>query len=464
MATLAAAYPKARFVGVDLNPEHVRGANALAGRGALANVRFLERDFEDLAREDLPDFDYIAAHGVLSWVGPAKRRAILQLVASRLKPGGLLYVGYNALPAWSAVEPVRRLILDGAAAAPGDNLERARAGVEFAKRVCDAGAAFFKNNPPAREMLATMEKGGLTYVVHEYMHAHWVPMYFTEVAAEMAADDVYFVGQLPLFLNYRDLAIPAAVAPLFKDVTDRITFESLKDFALDQFFRRDVYVKGRAERSDETTRAYLDSTPFSGLLGDGPIDRELRLPHYTLQLTGPLFDALLPALAGEAWTVPALAALPGLTELGIHRIRDAVMRLALGELVAPMLEETPAALPVPEDREALFRVPSAYNRMMLTERLATESPLALASPVAGTGLTISMVQAVAILLLTEVPLAGRPAWIRALLAQRPLRLKVGDRPIVEAAELEQVLLREVDQFRAGRLSKFLALGILERRA
>src|SRR5580698_122565 len=76
-ATLAAAYPRARFVGVDLNRDHIASANRLAAGGRLENIRFLERDFEDLATANLPDFDFITAHGVMSWVSPAKQKALL---------------------------------------------------------------------------------------------------------------------------------------------------------------------------------------------------------------------------------------------------------------------------------------------------------------------------------------------------------------------------------------------------
>src|SRR5262249_43294581 len=47
-ATLAAAYPEARFVGIDLSPKQTACANGLAQRGALTNVRFIEEDFEAL--------------------------------------------------------------------------------------------------------------------------------------------------------------------------------------------------------------------------------------------------------------------------------------------------------------------------------------------------------------------------------------------------------------------------------
>src|SRR3984957_17982507 len=97
-ATLAAAFPRARFIGVDINPEHIASGDRLASGGGLANVRFLERDFADLAGEDAPELDFVTAHGVLSWVGPAKRKALLDFASAKLKRGGLLYVSYNALP------------------------------------------------------------------------------------------------------------------------------------------------------------------------------------------------------------------------------------------------------------------------------------------------------------------------------------------------------------------------------
>ena len=454
-ATLAAANPSARFVGVDLNPEHIASANRLAHDGGLANARFLEKDFTELLREDLPAFDFIGAHGVLSWVGPAKRKAVIEIAAAKLKPGGLLYVSYNALPGWAAVEPLRRLLLDRGAAVVGGSLERAKEGLALAKRLSDAGAEYFANNPPAKAMLATLERVALPYVVHEYLHAHWAPMYFGDVATDMAASGLHFIGQLPLFLNYRDLAIPAKLLPLFEGVEDRVTFESLKDYAINEYFRRDVYVKGRPPRADDETRAYLDATPFGTALRPGPVGREVRLPHYTLQFAGEIFDALLPALGEGATTVPALAQRPELVGFGLTRIRDAVRRLVLGGQVSPMLHATHA--PLPGDTPDLT-IPSLYNRMLLARPLAADVPIVLAAPAAGTGIALSMLHAVALRLLTEAPHAERRAWVHALLARQPFLLKVGGRPV--EGDQERALMAEVEDFRVTRLPKLMELGVV----
>ena len=203
--TLAAAHPAARFVGVDLNAQHVAFARALAERGGLGNVRYLERDFAALAAEALPPFDYVVAHGVLSWVSPEARSKLLDLAATRLKPGGILYVSYNALPGWAAVEPLRRLMRDLSAGVEGSSVDRARHGAGAARLLRDCGAEYFASNPAASEMLDTIARMGETYAAHEYLGEHWHPMYFADVAGEMAARDLAFIGQLPLYANYRDL-------------------------------------------------------------------------------------------------------------------------------------------------------------------------------------------------------------------------------------------------------------------
>ena len=321
LVALAAAYPEARFLGVDLSAAHVASAKRLARDGAVENVGVLERDFADLVSEDIGEFDYIVAHGVLSWVSPDKRKALLDFAKAKLKPGGLLHVSYNAMPGWASVEPLRQLLLfGGAAAARGaaadSSLERARRGLAFAQSMERAGADYFAKNPAASEMLETMAKAGLPYVVHEYLHEHWAPMYFARVAWEMAASDLHFVGGLPVHSNFRDTAVSEAQERLLATVTDRATFESLKDFATDEFFRRDVFVKGTPPRSAATTNLYLDATTWGTLSSELPAGRTVRLPHRTVSLEGSTFEALFAALAAGPTTLPVLAARPELAGVG----------------------------------------------------------------------------------------------------------------------------------------------------
>jgi trans-aconitate methyltransferase len=460
--TLAASYPRARFVGVDINPDHIASANRLAARGDVGNVRFVLEDFEALGRRDLPTFDYVTAHGVLSWVSPEKRRALIDFAAQKLAPGGLLHVSYNALPGWAAVEPLRQLIAGRAALAEGNSVARAREGVELAEHMRRLGAEYFRANPSATAMLDRMQRLGLAYVAHEYLHAHWVPMYFAQLAAEMAAAGLHFVGQLPLYLNYRDLAVPEALKALFSSAggaMDRIAFESLKDFALNEYFRRDVFMKAPRARSDGATRAYLDTTPFGVRLEGGPLPTEARFPHHTLEFAGPVFAGLRPALGRGAATVGDLARCADLDGFELPRVRDAVMKLAIAEAIIPMQHATSSALAPPD---ALYRLPLLANAAALREGLTCDAPIALASTAAGTGLELSPVEALALFVLTEVAAPLRASWLEERCARTSFRMTVRGRSVEGRGEQARVLRGELDLFARERLPRLVEIGIVER--
>ena len=188
----------------------------------------------------------------------------------------------------------------------------------------------------------------------------------------------------------------------------------------------------------------------------------MRLPHYTLRFAGPIFDALLPALAASSPTLAELRAQPALAPFGAAEIRDALLRLALGDQVSPMAAPSCPATELAEGHEVgRYRLPSPYNRMIIEQRLANASPFVLASRVAGTGLVASMLQGVVIRLLTEVEPGARQAWLAAFVERTPLRLFDGDRAITDRDEQRHVISQEVARFCRERLPELVRLGVLE---
>lgn len=460
LAALAASHPQARFVGIDISAAHIASAKRLARDGGLENIGFLERDFADLVDEDVGDFDFIVAYGLLSWISPEKRKAMLDFARAKLKPGGLLYVSYNAMPGWASVEPLRQLLLSPVAHAAGaadTTLERARRGLEFAQSMATGGAEYFARNPAASEMLATMAKAGLPYVIHEYMHEHWSPMYFARVAWEMAASDLHFVGVSPVFLNFPETAVPESLDAVLAPVTDRATFESLKDFAVNEFFRRDVYAKGRAPRSADVTNAFLDSTCWGTLSNALPEDRSVALHHRTLKLDAPVFEPLFAAIASSATSFAELAERPALAAFGVDKLRAALLRLVLCDTAIPMQARgrVPAAV-----EDVAFRIPSVYNQMML-RRLSSDTPIVMASTVAGTAFPISALDGLALRVFTEVTPPGREAWIRDFVGKNVVRLAVGGKVVEDRSEQRALIVDAVEKLRTHRLAKLVELGVLE---
>lgn len=141
--TIAAANPRAQVWGFDFNPAHIARGRALAEAGGVGNIRLEEASFEELAggqSGDLPMFDYIAAHGVWSWVSAENRRHIVAFVAKYLKPGGLFYVTYNALPRWTPSMPMQRLLRLAASLDNDRSDRRVMKALDIARAFTEAGA------------------------------------------------------------------------------------------------------------------------------------------------------------------------------------------------------------------------------------------------------------------------------------------------------------------------------------
>ena len=108
---LAHLFPGGRFTAIDANPDYIRNIRKISGDEALDNLTVLEMDFAGLADAELPSFDFVVLHGVVSRIGPDERNHIREFLAAKVKTGGIVYVSYNCLPGWSAFLPIADLIL-----------------------------------------------------------------------------------------------------------------------------------------------------------------------------------------------------------------------------------------------------------------------------------------------------------------------------------------------------------------
>jgi hypothetical protein len=102
-----------------------------------------------------------------------------------------------------------------------------------------------------------------------------------------------------------------------------------------------------------------------------------------------------------------------------------------------------------------YVIPLAHNRAALARSLESDDPLVLASPLAGTGVTVSLLDAICLHLLANTEPSKRKPWVRAFAAKRAL-------PVAGAGEdLVAAVLREVDTFTAKLAPKLAELGILD---
>lgn len=239
----AGAFPRAAFHACDFNDAHITAARDHAATLGIENVTFHRHSFEELVSQALPSCDFVVLHGVYSWIDADARASVRQVIAHALKPGGIAYVSYNALPGWSTELPLRRLLVELAASGGGTSAGRMETAAATMKALSAAGLRYFTANPTTAAAVDAYVRGEGHYLAHEFMNAAWEPFYAIDVADELASIGLRRIGSATLAENHPSLVLDAksaaAIAALATDRQQQLAV----DFATNQRFRRDVFVR-----------------------------------------------------------------------------------------------------------------------------------------------------------------------------------------------------------------------------
>ncbi len=305
----AAANPEADVYGFDFNPEQIEHARRLSTRAGLGNVTFSDLSLEELAelpRADLPDFDVVTLHGVYSWISTEARAAISVFLRRKLKPGGLVYISYNAMPGCAAVQPLQRLVRAHGALAGGTSDAQARAGVAFAAELAEKGFGFLMECPAVARRLGLHKDQSGAYLAHEYLNADWTLFYLDDVVRELGAAKFVFVGSARLLENDLRLSVPAELHDFFDGIEDPVRRETLKDYWANRTFRVDVFQKGRMRLDRREILAGLRSQRVA--LRKAATSIDLTFPTASGKMEGrrDYFDPVLDRLARGPATMSEL--------------------------------------------------------------------------------------------------------------------------------------------------------------
>jgi SAM-dependent methyltransferase len=260
---LAATHPSGIFHAIDAMPGHIDHARRLAGEAGITNVCFHCVDFATAVDLDLPLFDYIVAHGVYSWVDAANQRALRRFFDRRLKPGGLVYVSYNAMPGWSRDLPFQRLVSELARSASGDSAARADAALATIRTLVANKIPALASSFIVGELEQRPEDYTPGYLVHEFLPRAWRPLYVTEVRAALKAIGLAPVGSATLIENLDPLALSKHAREVLDAIADDDLRELVRDFCLDQRFRCDVFARDKQGLTGKQRRERLLTSTFA---------------------------------------------------------------------------------------------------------------------------------------------------------------------------------------------------------
>ena len=444
-------------MGVDVNPEHTGAVARDIAAGQLSNARVITADFEHLP-DDLGTFDFLALHGVYSWVAPEVREQILALARERLAPGGLLLVSYNAMPGWAHLQPIRGILRQYAALRQGDSAQRVRDAVSYLVFMREKHAKYFEDNPRAAAYVDALLQQDPRYLVHEYMNEHWTSFYFAEVAGAFGKKGLSFVGSLPVFTNFWDLCVRPEFQELFRTTTNRLVTEAHKDFCANTAFRWDIYGKSLRVMKDLKERlSEVDDLHYRVARKDVTLPYQANLGVVTSTVQGPLYQSLLGVLDGRGLRlseIVAAEALRGTPLADIVRAVDAGVAMGLFDVAAGAISELPAHMP------SKVSIAHPFNKALLESDALGGRSLALASGLTGTGHFIGDLDAAILHELTAHGRSGLAERVAKRLEASGRTIQRDGKPVNDAAERTQLVEEACQAFIATSVPELVRLGVV----
>lgn len=443
-----AATSSGQFYGTDFNPSQAAYAAQVARAGGKP-IHINDDSFEEFARRsDLPEFDIIVLHGIWSWVSEEARQAIVDVVRTNLKPGGILYVSYNCKPGWSPIEPLRHLLnLHAAKAATGGLLSRVGESLEFAQRLVDTNAGYFAQYPAIGEMVKSIGKLDRNYVSHEYFNRHWLPESFSEVSAKLAEAKMDFAASASLIDNVPGLGVPAHCQDLLSGISDLALYETTRDYLVNRQFRRDIYVKGKRNMTGAEIADRLDAYSFLALADTDELPLALTTAAGTATLREDIYKPVWKALrssAGEVVSFPKLS--QKVKEDGVSRtqLAEALFVLTGRGDIAPATQSA--------DPNGDIAASMALNRELCRRSKYVAGASSLAAPRIGAAVTVGRVQQLVLLALWNGEKDIDEAVWNWLSAQNERLMREGD--VLETVEDN---LGEIAKVRTDVVDRLLPL-------
>jgi SAM-dependent methyltransferase len=334
----AAAFP-GEFWGTDFNPPQAAHARAL-GDAAGSGARLLDDSFAEFAaRSELPEFDIIGLHGIWTWISDDNCRVIVDIIRRKLRVGGILYISYNCLPGWAASVPLRHLMkLHGDLAAESNGmLAKLDGALTFVKQVIDSGAVYFRGNPAVAERLKVMSSLNRNYLVHEYFTQDWRAMPFSEVVKWLDDAKVTFVASADLMDHV--LNLPPEAQKLLSEIKHPILLQTVRDYIVNQQFRRDIFVKGPQRLHPLEQLEALRSEAFVLTTHPNEVPMKIKGNIADATLREELYRPLIEALADESYspkTIEQLSASEKLKYLQFPQLLQMVLLLIAAEHAHPV--------------------------------------------------------------------------------------------------------------------------------
>jgi SAM-dependent methyltransferase len=442
----------------DFNPSQAAFAQSLANTSG-SNIYLYDEAFTDFcSRMDLPEFDSIGLHGIWSWISDQNRFIIVDFIRRKLKVGGVLYISYNTLPGWATFSPMRHLMVEHATVIGSTGqgvVSRVNGALDFAQKLLNTNPLFGRANPTVFDRLKKVSEQNRHYIAHEYFNKDWHPMHFSIMSDWLSEAKISFACSAHYLDHIDALNLTSEQQALLKEIPDVIFKETVRDFMVNQQFRRDYWIKGARKLSKIEQTELIKEHRLVLISARGEIK---------LKITGSLGEANL----SEAIYSPVLDLMSDYSIRSIQEIADRVMssEVSFAQVVQVAMVLIGAGHLASVQTEAYIvkakPLTAKLNKALINKARDSSEISILASPVTGGGIAMNRFQQ--LFLLEAIQGKKHPyEWahsVWSILASQNQRLIKGGDALETSEENLEELTQQAKEFANVRLPILKALQVL----
>ncbi len=239
----AYSLPKASFLGVDLAKTHIDFAVDSARELGLSNIEFKQCDLMEMTLEEFGRFDYIIAHGLISWIPEIVREKTFLIYEEMLTEKGVGYISYNTYPGCHYRQMVRGIarIHTKDFSHPAEIVENASAFINFLSKHSVGKDVYRSIIESESEYYANP-----TMVYHDNLAEINEPYYFYEFAGKLYEHGLQFLAESQVggmfTCNY-----PPEPKAFLERIDDIIGKGQYMDFFTGRSFRQSLFCRKNIE-------------------------------------------------------------------------------------------------------------------------------------------------------------------------------------------------------------------------
>jgi SAM-dependent methyltransferase len=232
---IALGSPGAHCIGFDLSAKAIARGREIVREIGLTNIELTQADL--MAFRPEAEFDYIIAHGFMSWVPPPVQQRLLELCRDSLAPQGIACISYNTFPGFHLRRMLREMMRYHVAGfpSPRQQIDQSRAFLQFliaGQTKSEEYSAFLKH-----EADWILDRDSQAVLYHDDLAEINIPFYFHEFVALARRFDLDYLAEADFF-EMQDRIYPEPVIQALQQIDDPIRKEQYLDFLKCRRFRQ----------------------------------------------------------------------------------------------------------------------------------------------------------------------------------------------------------------------------------